>query len=54
MLGIWGHWTKGQPIAKGKGVNVNSLIPLDFNNMVTLSGQMDTCAMVKIYKESVI
>jgi anaerobic selenocysteine-containing dehydrogenase len=54
MFGMGGHWSKGQPIAKGKGMNMNSLIPFDFNNMETLSGQMDTCARVKIYKEAAI
>jgi len=54
MFGIGGHWSKGQPIAKGKGLNINSLIPFDFNHMETLSGQMDTCARVKIYKETAI
>jgi anaerobic selenocysteine-containing dehydrogenase len=52
MFGIGGHWAKGEPIAKGKGMNINTLIPFDFNNMETLSGQMDTCARVKIYKEA--
>lgn len=54
MFGVLGHWSKAQPIGKGKGTNINSLIPFDFNNMETLSGQMDTCARVKIYKEAAV
>ena len=49
-LGIHGHWSKGKPIAKGKGVNFNTLVPFDINNLGTLSGQLDNCARVKIYK----
>lgn len=49
MLAMGGHWSRGLPIAKGKGTNANSLIPFDINNMETLSGQLDTCARVKIY-----
>jgi anaerobic selenocysteine-containing dehydrogenase len=51
-LGIHGHWSKGKPIAKGKGVNFNTLVPFDFNNMGMISGQLDNCARVKIYKVS--
>jgi anaerobic selenocysteine-containing dehydrogenase len=53
-LAIGGHWSRGLPIAKGKGMNANSLIPFDFNNMETLSGQLDTCARVKIYKRGTV
>jgi anaerobic selenocysteine-containing dehydrogenase len=49
MLAMGGHWSRGLPIAKGKGTNANSLIAFDINNMETLSGQLDTCARVKIY-----
>ena len=51
MLGIGGQWSAGKKIGKGKGVNSNTLVPFDWNQMDTLSGQLDTCARVKVYKE---
>lgn len=51
MLGIGGQWSKGKRIARGKGVSSNTLVPFDWNNMDTLSGQLDNCARVKIYRE---
>jgi anaerobic selenocysteine-containing dehydrogenase len=52
MLGIFGQWAKGKPIARGKGVNSNSLVPFDIKNMGMLTGQLDNCARVKVYKEA--
>jgi len=51
ILGTFGQWAKGKPIARGKGVSSNSLVPFDINGMGMLSGQMDNCARVKVYKE---
>ncbi len=52
ILGLFGQWAKGKRIAEGKGVNSNTLVAFDWNNMETLTGQLDNCARVKIYKES--
>jgi len=50
-LGTAGHWAEGKPIAKRKGISFNRLVPFDINQMGMLSGQMDNCARVRIYKE---
>ncbi|MEW6442815.1 MAG: molybdopterin-dependent oxidoreductase [bacterium] len=49
-LGILGHWAHGKPISRGKGVNSNSLQPFGWDMVDPLSGQIDVCARVKIYK----
>ncbi|MBI5118286.1 molybdopterin-dependent oxidoreductase [Candidatus Poribacteria bacterium] len=49
-LGNLGGWARGKPIAKGKGIHSNSLIKFDWEMVDPVSGQIDTCARVKIYK----
>lgn len=46
-----GHWTTGQPIARGKGVHFDDLLEVDFDHIDQATLNMDTCARVKIYKE---
>jgi len=49
--GTFGHWAKGLPISKNKGVLHNSLLPSpNLQRIDTLSGQVDQCVGVKIYK----
>ena len=49
--GTFGHWAKGLPIAKNKGVLHNSLLPSPrLERIDTLSGQIDQCVKVKIYR----
>lgn len=49
--GTFGHWATGMPIAKGKGVMHNRLLPPpSLGRIDTLSGQIDQCVKVKIYK----
>lgn len=50
VMGVSGHWAKGQPIARGKGVNFNTLIDFRFSDMDPLSGSIDVCVKVKIRK----
>ena len=51
--GTLGHWAKGLPIAKNKGVLHNSLLPPpSVSRIDTLTGQIDMCVRVKIYKEN--
>lgn len=45
-----GRWSRNAAIGAGKGVHFNSLINLDWDRVDTLSGQIDFCARVKIYK----
>jgi molybdopterin-containing oxidoreductase family molybdopterin binding subunit len=45
-----GHWARGQPIAKGKGVFFNELLEVDKEHTCPLSLGQDICVAVKIYK----
>jgi len=49
--GHLGQWAQQKKIAKGKGINHNALLALDWDLVGTLTGQLDSCAKVKIYKE---
>lgn len=49
--GTFGHWAKGLPISERKGVLHNALLPRpNLDRIDTLSGQIDMCVRVKIYK----
>ncbi|MCX7170272.1 MAG: hypothetical protein NTY41_08270 [Proteobacteria bacterium] len=53
VLGTFGNgggWARNRPIAQGKGVHSNSLIAFDWNMFDSISGQIDTCARVRVYK----
>jgi anaerobic selenocysteine-containing dehydrogenase len=50
VMGVSGHWAKGLPIAKGKGVNFNSLIDFRFEDMDPISGSTEVCVKVKVKK----
>ena len=50
FLGLFGRWARKKIIAKGKGAHMNSLIRFDWDMVDTLSGQIDYCAKVKVYK----
>jgi len=45
-----GHWAKGQPIARGKGTNFDTLLPMDFEHMDPVCGTIETAVRVKIRK----
>jgi molybdopterin-containing oxidoreductase family molybdopterin binding subunit len=45
-----GHWTKHQPIAKGKGVFFNELLEIDFEHTSPVNLNMDLCSKVKVYR----
>ena len=53
MLGIAacsGHWTKGMPIARGKGVHYDALMACDLEHVDPISLNIETAARVKIRK----
>ncbi len=52
IAGIFGHWAKGLPVAKGKGVHFNTLITLDLEHIDMLSAAVDVCVKVKVSKVS--
>ena len=45
-----GHWTKHQPIAKGKGIFFNDLLEVDFEHTSPVNLNLDLCAKVKVRK----
>lgn len=49
-IGLSGHWAKGTPIARGKGIHLNSLIPYDLKRLDYVSTGLDACVRVKVVK----
>jgi len=49
-FGIGGRWGREKNVSRGKGVHFNSLIKFGWDMIDTLSGQIDYCAKVKVYK----
>jgi molybdopterin-containing oxidoreductase family molybdopterin binding subunit len=49
IAGVFGAWCEGKPIARGKGVHFNSLIPFDLDHMDMISGSADGCERVRVY-----
>jgi len=45
-----GHWAKGLPIAKDKGTNFDDLLPIDLDHTDPVSGNLETCVRVRIFK----
>lgn len=45
-----GHWSKDQPIARGKGVFYNELLELNYEHMDPANLNLDLCVKVKVYK----
>lgn len=48
-----GHWAKGQPIARGKGTNFDTLLPMDFEHMDPVCGTIKTAVRVSVKKLTV-
>lgn len=48
--GHFGHWAPGMPVAQGKGVNFNSLLPTDLEHIDKISTALDHCVQVRLYK----
>jgi anaerobic selenocysteine-containing dehydrogenase len=50
VAGHFGHWSPGMPIAKGKGINFNQLLPTDLEHIDKISTALDHCVEVRLYK----
>lgn len=50
IAGFFGHWAKGMPISRGKGLAFNSFLPHDLDHIDKISTALDSCVLVKIYK----
>lgn len=49
--GSFGHWAGGLPVSRRKGVMHNALLPKPtLDRIDTLSGQIDQCVAVRVYK----
>ncbi|MBI4523569.1 MAG: molybdopterin-dependent oxidoreductase [Deltaproteobacteria bacterium] len=48
--GHFGHWSHGMPIARGKGISFNSLLPTDLEHIDKISTALDHCVQVRLYK----
>jgi anaerobic selenocysteine-containing dehydrogenase len=49
--GSFGHWAQGLPVSRRKGVMHNALLPKPtLDRIDTLSGQIDQCVAVRVYK----
>jgi molybdopterin-containing oxidoreductase family molybdopterin binding subunit len=52
IAGQFGHFSAGMPIARGKGINFNSLLPTDLDHIDMISTALDHCVEVKLYKRN--
>ncbi len=50
IMGTAGHWAKGQPIARGKGVNFNSLMEMRYSECDPISFSLEVLVKVKLKK----
>jgi molybdopterin-containing oxidoreductase family molybdopterin binding subunit len=50
IAGHFGHWAPGMPVAQGKGVSFNSLLPTEMERIDRISTALDHCVEVKVYK----
>jgi molybdopterin-containing oxidoreductase family molybdopterin binding subunit len=48
IAGVFGSWAEGKPVAKGKGVHFNTLLPLNMSRIDPISSGVDSCIRVKI------
>jgi molybdopterin-containing oxidoreductase family molybdopterin binding subunit len=50
IMGSAGHWAKGQPIARGKGINFNSLMEVRWSECDPICFILECCVKVKATK----
>ncbi len=48
IAGVFGSWAKGKPVAKGKGVHFNTLLPISLERIDPVSTGVDSCIRVKV------
>jgi molybdopterin-containing oxidoreductase family molybdopterin binding subunit len=48
IAGVFGSWAKGKPVARGKGVHFNSLLPISLERIDPVSSGVDSCIRVKV------
>jgi molybdopterin-containing oxidoreductase family molybdopterin binding subunit len=45
-----GHWTRHQPVARGKGVFFNDLLEVDYEHTNPVNLNLDLCAKVRVFR----
>lgn len=50
IAGHFGHWAKGMPVSKGKGVAYNPLLPHSLDVIDKISTALDNCVPIRISK----
>ncbi|MBI4317773.1 MAG: molybdopterin-dependent oxidoreductase [Chloroflexi bacterium] len=50
IAGHFGHWARGMPISRDKGVAYNPLLPHDLDHLDKITTAIDNCALVRITK----
>ncbi len=48
IAGVFGSWAEGKPVAKGKGVHFNTLLPINMDRIDPVSTGVDSCIRVKV------
>jgi molybdopterin-containing oxidoreductase family molybdopterin binding subunit len=48
IAGVFGSWARGKPVAKGKGVHFNTLLPISVERIDPISSGVDSCIRVKV------
>ena len=48
IAALAGHWAKGLPVAKGKGIFFNELLEIDWRHASPLNLNLDICVKVKV------
>jgi len=48
IAALAGHWSKGMPIAKSKGVFFNELLEIDWDHVSPVNNNLDLCAKVRV------
>jgi anaerobic selenocysteine-containing dehydrogenase len=48
IAAMCGHWSKGMPIAEGKGIFFNDLLEIDWDHVAPTNNNLDLCVKVRI------
>jgi molybdopterin-containing oxidoreductase family molybdopterin binding subunit len=48
IAGVFGSWARGKPVARGKGVHFNTLVPISLDRLDPISTGVDACVRVKV------
>ena len=48
IAAMCGHWSKGMPVALGKGVFFNDLLEIDWAHIAPTNNNLDLCVKVSV------